>query len=177
MGNQRKEQPPKKRADWLRNPTNLRLLITGIVLAVGYVLVYSPLSANIDESARRMAAEKKRLEAACEIESLRRQYQSFKDRLPNKSDTNEWVQYVLAGVRQFPLNLSGLDPEPIRDVGPYKAVVLRIDLTGTLPDMNKFLNWLETNERLIRVDMVSVQPDMKKNGMLNMRLVVLGITS
>jgi Tfp pilus assembly protein PilO len=171
----RKGQPQKKRAEWLRNPANLRILATTIVLAAGYTLVFSPLSASIDESARKLSAEKKRLEAACEIESLRRQYQSFKNRLPTKTDTNEWVQYVLAGARKFPINLAGLDPEPIRDVGPYKAVVLRIDLTGRLPDMNQFLHWLETNERILRVDMVMVQPDLKKDGTLNMRILMVGI--
>jgi Tfp pilus assembly protein PilO len=168
-------QPVKKRAEWLRNPSNLRIVATSVVLVVGYMLIYSPLSASIDESARKLGAEKKRLEAACEIEFLREQYQTFKDRLPTKTDTNEWVQYVLAGVRRFPLNLTALDPEPVRDVGPYKAVVLRIDITGTLLDMNQFLHWLETNDRLMRVDTVSVQPDQKKDGTLTMRLVVIGI--
>jgi Tfp pilus assembly protein PilO len=172
---QRKAPAPKKRYEWLRNPTNLRIITTTIVLAAGYALVFSPLSASIDESARKLSAEKKRLEAACEIENLRRQYKSFKDRLPAKTDTNEWVQYILTGVRQFPVNLAGLDPEPIREVGPYKAVALRIDLTGRLPDMNKFLHWLETNERILRVDMLMVQPDLKKDGTLNMRIIMLGI--
>jgi Tfp pilus assembly protein PilO len=159
----------------MRKPSHLRIVVTGVVLTAGYLVVYSPLSANIDESARKLGAEKKRLEAACEIESLREQYQSFKDRLPTKTDTNEWVQYVLAGVRKFPLNLTALDPDAVRDVGPYKAVVLRIDVTGALVDMNQFLHWLETNDRLIRIDTVSIQPDQKKDGSLNMRLVVIGI--
>lgn len=170
-----KNQPVKKKAEWLRNPSNLRIVVTSIVLVAGYMVVYSPLSASIDESARKLGAEKKRLEAACEIEFLREQYQTFKNRLPTKTDTNEWVQYVLTGVRQFPLNLITLDPEPLRDVGPYKAVVLRIDVTGSLLDMNKLLHWLETNDRLIRIDTVSIQPDQKKDGTLNMRLVLIGI--
>jgi hypothetical protein len=41
--------------------------------------------------------------------------------------------------------------------------------------MNKLLHWLETNDRLIRIDTVSIQPDQKKDGTLNMRLVLIGI--
>jgi len=171
----RKASAKKKRASRLHNPGQLRMIVTGAVLAVGYMVVYSPISASIDESGRKLIAEKKRLETACEIESLRDQYQAFKDRLPNKSDTNEWVQYVLSGVRRFPVTLVVLDPDVVRDVGPYKAVVLKIDLKGGLKDMNDFLNWLETNDRLIRIDMVNIQADKQKDGTLMMRLTVLGV--
>jgi hypothetical protein len=37
------------------------------------------------------------------------------------------------------------------------------------------LHWLETNERILRVDMVMVQPDLKKDGTLNMRIIMIGI--
>jgi Tfp pilus assembly protein PilO len=171
----RRKGVKQKREHRLRNPAQLRMAIASAVLTAGYLGVYSPLSANIDESVRKLTAEKKRLDAACEIESLREQYQSFKDRLPEQSDTNEWVQYILGGVRRFPLKLLVLDPDLVRDVGPYKAAVLKVDLEGNLTEMNGFLNWLETNDRLIRIDMVNIQPDQKKSGTLNMRLIVLGL--
>jgi Tfp pilus assembly protein PilO len=171
----RKDALKKDRLAWLRDPMQMRVVVTGIVLTAGYLFVYSPLSAGIDETARKLESEKKRLETACEIECLRAQYKRFKDRLPEKSDVNDWVQYVLDGVRTLPLNLVSLDPGPIREIGPYKVVMLKLDMTGSLADMHQFLHWLETRDRLIRVDSISIQRAQKKEGMLHMKLVVLGV--
>ena len=174
---ERKPSSKERLAACLHNPTQLRLLVTCSVLGLGYLAVFSPLSADFDHSARSLNEESKRLETATEIEALRSQYQAFRKRLPEKSDTNEWVQYILSGVRQFPLELLVLDPDLVQDFGPYKAVVLKIDVKGGLPEMNAFLKWLETNERLLRVDMVNIQPDQKRDGSLNMHLVIVGVMS
>ncbi len=176
-GTTRKRRPSdkKKKGGRLQNPNHLRIVLTCVVLVVAYVGVYGPLSAQIDKSREKLSTERKRLEVVRDIDKLREQYKSFKDRLPEKSDTNEWVQYVLSGVRQFPVKLLTLDPDKVRDVGPYKAVVLRIDLEGALRDINGFLKWLETNERFIRIDSVSIQPVRNGKGMLMMSLTVVGI--
>jgi Pilus assembly protein, PilO len=171
----RRSSDKKRLTSHLQNPTHLRAFLTSIVLATAYLAIYGPLSASIDESGRRLVVEKKRLEAVRDIERLRDQYANFKDRLPEKSDTNEWVEYVLNGVRRFPLKLVVLSPDAVRDVGPYKAVVLRIELEGSSRDMHDFLKWLETNERLVRVDMVSIQPPIQKTSDLLMRLTVVGV--
>jgi Type II secretion system (T2SS), protein M subtype b len=159
----------------LKNPAFLRSVITGTVLAIAYLGVFSPLSARIDDTVREFKAQKKRLELVCDIERLRHEYEALKGRWPDKSDTNEWVEYVLGGIRRFPLKLAVLNPEAVRDIGPYKAVVLRIELNGHLPDMNGFLKWLEANDRLIRVDILSVEPSLQKDGTLVMHLTILGI--
>ncbi len=172
------EQRPGLKAqllERLHNPVQLRAIITGLVLLAGYAGIYMPLSDGIEETTRKLASEKKRLDLARDVEHLRAQYKNFKHRLPEKSDTNEWVQYVLVGVRRFPLKLATLDADPLRDVGPYKAVVLRIELEGAFPDMNRFLGWLETNERLLRIDAVRIQPHRSGNGTLVMQLTVLGV--
>jgi hypothetical protein len=170
-----KNPKAKQFLDRLHDPVQLRILTTGIVLLVAYAGVYMPLADQIEATSRTLAAETKRLDAAREIESLRSQYQKFKDRLPIKSDPNEWVEYILGGVRQFPLKLVTWDSEPVREVGPYKAVALRVELEGAFPDMNGFLNWLDTNERLFRVDLVRIQPHRSGNGTMVMQLTVLGV--
>jgi hypothetical protein len=159
----------------LYDPVQLRVFTTGVVLLVGYTGIYMPLSDRIETSSRQLAVETKRLELAREIEDLRSQYEKFKDRIPEKSDANEWVQYVLGGIRRYPLKLVALDSDPLREIGPYKALVLRIELEGTFPDMNSFVGWLETNDRLFRVDSVRIQPHRSGNGAMVMQLSVLGV--
>jgi len=114
----------------LQHPTRLRVALTCAVLLTGYAGVYLPLSSEIDDTARRLAAEQKRLDLARDVERLREQCRAFKGRLPAKADSNEWVQYVIAGIRRFPVKLVLLDPEAPREVGPYKVVVLRVELEG-----------------------------------------------
>jgi hypothetical protein len=176
MGSHNQQSAIKKQLlDRLHDPVQLRTLTTVVVLSIAYAAVYMPLADQIESTSRTLAAETKRLDAAREIESLRAQYQKFQKRLPEKSDPNEWVEYLLGGVRRYPMKLVQYDAEPMREVGPYKAVALRLELEGAFPDMNGFLNWLETNDRLFRVDLVRIQPHRSGNGTMVMQLTVLGV--
>lgn len=158
----------------LQHPTRLRVVLTCIVLLTGYAGVYLPLTGELDDTRRKLAAEQKRLDLGREVERLRDQCRVFKGRLPAKADSNEWVQYVIAGIRRFPLKLVLLDPEPPREVGPYKVIVLRVELEGGFADLHAFVRWLETNERLFRVDAVRLEPQRSGEG-LGMQLTVLGV--
>jgi Tfp pilus assembly protein PilO len=171
-----KKPPLKARLlERLQNPVQLRACLTVVVVVVGYVAIYMPLSGDIEQTTTKMAAAKKQLELARDVKHLRGQYKRLQARLPKKTDINEWVEYVLSGSRRFPLKLATLDRDPMREVGPYKAVVLRIELEGAFPDMNAFLTWLETNERLIRVDSVRILPHRSNNGSLVMQVILLGV--
>ncbi len=172
---QKKGQGKSNLLEHLHNPTKMRSLATGVMLLIMYVGVYMPFSGGMETIARERTKERKRLELATEVEHLRVQFNNFKQRLPKQRDPNEWVQYVLGGVRKYPLKLAKLDSEDSRDMGPYKVVVLRLELEGVFKDMDSYLNWLETNERLIRVDSVKIAPHRSGKGILVMQLVVLGV--
>ena len=38
-----------------------------------------------------------------------------------------------------------LDTEAAKDVGPYKAIVVKMQVEGTFHDIDAFLRWVETN--------------------------------
>ena len=69
----------------------------------------------------------------------------------------------------------GLIKGMARELGPYKAIVLRIDLEAKYSDINEFLRWLETNPRLMRVDSVKIDPTRNKGDALAVSLIVLGV--
>lgn len=174
--------PDQQKADFksgmlkrLHDPFQLRACVTGLVLTVGCFLVYMPLSNQIAETTAKLAQEQKLLELARNIEHLRTQYQGFKNRLPKQTDSKEWVEYVLNGIRKFPLRLAGLDCEPPRDMGSYRAVVLRIELEGSFHDMDGFLRWLDSNERLFRADVVRIAPSRSNKDILVMQVTILGV--
>ena len=159
----------------LKDPLQLRLFLAVVVVAVGFVGIYLPLSNDIAETDAKLVAEKKRMVLVRDVEQLRVQFQRFKHRLPLRTDSNEWMQYVLGGIRSLPVSLTSLDSRPPQDLGPYKAVVLRIELEGRFEDLHAFLSWLETNERFFRVDAVNIAPHRQTSGLLVMQLNVLGV--
>lgn len=175
-------EPGDRRSTWktkllqrLQNPLQLRLCATGCVLLIAYLGVYMPLSGEIDETTNKIAKANKLTALAKDIEHLRGQYKGLKGRLTNQRDSKEWVEYVLNGVRKFPLKLLGLDCDKSRPLGPYAAVVMRIELEGSFHDMDLFLRWLESNKRLFRIDSMRVGPSRSNKEIMVMQLTLLGV--
>jgi Tfp pilus assembly protein PilO len=161
----------------LHDPIQLRAAVTVTVLLVAYAGIYAPLSGQIADATTEIDRQQKLCQLAYDVEHLRTQYQSFVGRLPKQSDSKEWVQYLLNGIRRVPLRLTALDCDPPRDVGPYKAVVLRVELEGAFFDMDTLLRWLDTNHRLLRVDSVRIAPSRSSREVLVLQLTVLGVMS
>jgi len=171
----------------LRNPYRLRAFVTGVVLLSGYCLIYIPLNDRITELKAKLARGEKSLAIAHSVEHLRKQYQTFEKRLPT-TDAKEWTAYLLNGLRRFPLRMNGVATQPPCNLGPYKVVIFRFDIQGTFPDICKFLSWLEGNERLIRVDSVSISSGkssksastgnrpQNSNADLQAQITILGLT-
>jgi Tfp pilus assembly protein PilO len=135
------------------------------------------LSGQIAGASAEIDGERKLCQLAADVEHLRTQYRSFADRLPKQSDSKEWVQYLLGGIRRFPLRLTTLECDPPRDVGPYKAVVLRAELEGAFFDMDALLRWLESNPRLLRIDSLRIAPSRSSRDVLVLQFTVLGVIS
>lgn len=159
----------------LHDPRQLRMIVTGLMVAVGYAGICLPLGGRIEETARKLAREQKRKELAADIEQLRTQVDTLEARLPKDTDANEWVQYLLHGVRQFPLKLTALDSDSPERVGPYEAVVLHLELEGAFGDLDSFLHWVESNQRLFRVETARIAPARQSSDSLTMQLTLLGL--
>ena len=176
------ETTPRKAArqgllEPLRSPGRLRVVSTALMLLVGYAGIYLPLSGQIDETTRNLNNERKREDLCCQVECLRAQVDKFAARVPEKADTNQWAQYLLGGIRQFPLHLLALDAGAALRVGPYQGVVFRVELEGAFRDLDSFLHWLETNQRLFRVDSAKIVPARGGENRVMMQLTLLGLTS
>jgi Tfp pilus assembly protein PilO len=161
----------------LHDPLQLRICVIVVVVLVGYGAVYQPLTSRIAETTKKLKRAEQLVALARSIEHLQTQYQVFQDRLPKQTDSKEWVQYVLEGIRRFPLRLSRFDCREPKQLGPYGVIVLQIELEGSFLHMDQFLRWLESNQRLFRADDVRVSRARKNSDVLLMQLTVLGMTS
>jgi Tfp pilus assembly protein PilO len=174
-GQERRNTKKNRLAERLHNPTQLRLFLTAAVLAVAYGAVYVPLHNRIAATTRSLLDAQKRLSLAAEVEQLRKQFQQVEERLPKQADSNELVQYVLDGVRQFPLKLDSYAPGAPGTIGPYKVVTLKIRLSGAFADIDRFLEWLESNRRLFRIDDIKIKGQPESGDDLALEIMVLGL--
>lgn len=158
----------------LGNPLQLRVALTAAILGGWYFAVSAPMTTGIDETTARAVREKKRLGLAVEVERLRAQVARFQDRLPRDTDANEWLQYMIAGARQFPVRLATIDTQSVRAVGPYKAAVIAVDLEGSFQGIDDFIRWVESDRRLFRIDTIRIAPT-REPGKLTAKLSLLGV--
>jgi Tfp pilus assembly protein PilO len=146
-------------AQQLRDPFRLRLVVAAAAVLLSYVAIYSPLHSRIEKLRWELREEERRSQLAEEVDLLRARFASLEGRLHAESDVNAWIQYVLDGVRRQPLKLVNLDVEEERKLGPYRTLVMRVHVAGEMKDLDQLLQWLESNERLFRIDTLSLEPD------------------
>jgi Tfp pilus assembly protein PilO len=138
--------------------------------------IYLPLNKSIAAATRKLAESEKRLNLAGDVERLRNQFHQVEKRLPKQASADDWVQYVLAAIRRSPLKLDSFSPSVTRPLGPYQTVFLSIRLSGSLNDLDGFLHWLESNERLFRVENVVLTPkSLDGKDEMSMEISVLGV--
>jgi len=156
----------------LGNPMKLRLFTIGALLAAAVALIYMPLSDKINLTKQQIAAEKDRISSISEYEKLQKQVEAFHGLIGDQSDTNEWIQYILDGLRKFQVKLRGMESKQEKKVGPYKAAVLSMEVEGPYPELEKFVEWIESSQRILRVDMLQFKQEPKS---LLMKIMILGI--
>jgi Tfp pilus assembly protein PilO len=167
--------------DRLHDPMQLRIVVIGLIIAIGYFAVYTPLEEQITITDRRITREQKLGVLANKIEQLEGECNKFSKLLSHQSDKKEWLQYVLEGVRKMPVTLTNIDVTGSTKIGPYNVVIFKIEATGSYYDLDLFLRWFENNPRLFRVDSIDISvigsdDNKKKNkDLMVMQLVVLGL--
>jgi Tfp pilus assembly protein PilO len=161
----------------LHNPIELRFCLMAVVLGIGYATVYLPFDATIAGTTRKLNEAKKRLALADEVEVLRREYRAIQPRIPSNPDVSEWLQYVLSGLRQCPIRLDGFSPDLPKALGNYQVLTIKIKVSGSFADIDRFVYWLESNPRLFRVDSLKMSSGGSKLGAgeIGADIIVVGV--
>jgi len=176
MASQNYSQQMRKLTEKLRDPFRFRMFVTLVALGVTYFAIYTPLVARIETTKRKLKREEAFAALSEDVALLRAQMESFEHRLVKDSDANEWFEYVLNGVRALPaIQLVNLDTRDERKVGLYRAYGLRLEVTGEMKDLDALLYWIESNDRLFRVDLIKLSPDRKNPTHRSMQLDLLGL--
>jgi hypothetical protein len=156
----------------LSDPVRLRLVTMGGLLVLIVGVVYMPLSKRIDENKKRLGAEKERNGYIMDYEKLQKQAMVFHTLIGEKTDTNQWVQYLLDGLRKFQVKLRGMESKRQRKIGPYLTVAFSMEIEGTYPELKAYVEWLESSQSLVRIDTLRLDKGLKN---VSMKILVLGI--
>ncbi|HUS90280.1 MAG TPA: type 4a pilus biogenesis protein PilO [Phycisphaerae bacterium] len=156
----------------LGDRAKLRLLVVSFLVLLILAAVYIPLSGEISSHRALAARQKQRYQSIRDVEALQREAASYRGRIAKDADTNDWVQYVLSGLREVRLKLRDMTSRPPQSVGPYGTVVLSIEVEGTYTQVRQFVEWMEKSDRLVRVDSIQF---MKQPESLVVRMVLLGL--
>lgn len=170
----------------LANPLRLRAAVSLALLTVWYFAIFSPMTGQIEETKVQLTVERERVGIAKDVDLLRNEAKQIKDRVPPRSDQNEWLQFLMAQVRALPVKLVTLNPTATRDVGPYKIVAFRIVVEGAYADVWDLLRSLESSPRMVRVETIristkSAEPTKQAakqktlTPLIEMQLTVIGI--
>lgn len=165
--------------DLAYSPVKLRVVLTLVLVGAWYGLVAMPRTGEIDASTGLVQTGRARLALAKDVERLRKQVAQFQDRVPRDPDPNEWAQYMISGSRRHGLRVTNLETDDRKDAGPYKLIVMRLELEGPFRAVDDFLRWLDGNPRLLRVDSLTITPQKQGTedlGATRANLVVLGVT-
>ncbi len=160
----------------LQNPIQFRVVSTVAMLGIWYGAFAMPLTDEIDDITRRATRESKRLALASEVEHLREQVGQFNDRLPKNTDPNEWIHFMLEGVRKFPrVEVKQIDPDGFKDVGPLKGLVMKLEVEGRFTDLDAFMRWVEGNPRMFRVSYLKMEPLRSSQNRMTVQMVIIGL--
>jgi Tfp pilus assembly protein PilO len=159
----------------IRQPLKLRLLLCSAIITGWYVLFFSPLSEQTIAAAAKIDAERKRVATARQIEQLKKAMAPYKGRVHAGTDIHELMQHVIAEMRSSPLKLLDLKPEKPKALGSYEALGLRLTLEGRFAEFDEFLRWVETDQRLLRIDSIKLDPLSTDPSRLMGQVVVLSL--
>jgi Tfp pilus assembly protein PilO len=175
--NQKTEKTDYKKLvlNQLRHPLKLRLLLCVGSMAAWYVVFFSSLSDDTAAATARISRERARVATARQIEQLKKSMAPFKGRVLAGADISELMNHVIIHMRTSPLKLLDLKPEKSKDLGPFEALGLKLALEGRYSEIDDFLKWVETDQRLLRIDAIKLDPLAKDPSRLTAQVVLVSL--
>jgi Tfp pilus assembly protein PilO len=167
--------PDRNWINTFREPLRLRWSLAAFLAVLGLLAIHWPCSYYARVLTKEIRQEHIRHQLDSDISALRQELETFERRLPKQRDVNEWRQHIIERLLTTDLKLVSLEPGKKQVLGPYQLVVLRLELQGSYQELDRFLEWIEHADRLLRIDGLSVSPNRTSKDVLNFQLTLTGI--
>jgi hypothetical protein len=158
----------------LRHPMKLKMLLCCTLGGAWYAAFFAPLSEDLIATKALIAKERKRVNAAREIDRAKAKLAPLEKSIP-AGDAAEFMRHIVEHVRTTPLRLIDLRPEKPKDIGPFQSPGLRLSLEGKYNDIDDLLLWVEQDSRLLRVDSLTLNASTKRKSHLLASIIILGL--
>jgi len=159
----------------LRHPLKLRLAVSVSLVGAWYFGFYSSVSDQMTATSARIEIEHKRVTTAREIDKLRKTIATSQKSFKPATNPNQLIQHIMDHLRHSPLKLGDLTPEKAKELGGYDVLGFSLNLHGTFADVVSFLEGIENDVSLLRVDLLTIAPDAKDRSKLSIELKILGL--
>src|SRR5690349_8890462 len=168
--------PPKNKwAERLRGRARMAVAVIGGLFMLGFLGVSRPLGQRIDDANTRLSKAEARAQLAGELAGLRRQASAYNKKLSRGVDLNDWTNYLLGGIRTQRVKLIRMDPKDVVTLGPCKIITWAVEMEGDFKSLAKIVEWIETGQRLMRIDRLIMQSPGGGGGVLVMSMTLRGL--
>lgn len=159
-------------AAWCQDPVKFRLLVSGVLFVLGYLLWCGPAADALVAGRIKLERLSKRSKMADELKHFAEQEERVRARMPDTEDLGDWQDYVMSCVGDTGAKLRKLEPRKGMQRGKYRVVVMEIEADGSYESVVKLIDRLEKGERLVRLDRLSLE---KKVASIGFRCVLMGL--
>lgn len=159
-------------AAWLRTPTRLTGALLGGTLLAAIVAGYMPADAAAMTAGVRLKSAEKRAALASSLAGLRGEFELYEGRVPAGVNLTEWAEYLHSGIAETGVRLAFMQPKTATKLGPCTALAWQIELEGDFESMCEYVRWLESGERLMRIDRFAFE---RSGDRLTLTIVVKGM--
>ncbi len=159
-------------AERLRSPGKMAVAVIGGILAAAVFLGYMPAEESARVTRLRLDKAQKRADLGDALATLRSEHKLYTKLVPKGVSETEWTDYLQSGVGKCNVRLVLMEPKPSLTLGPCEALTWAIEVEGSYDSLCEYVRWLESGERLLRIDRVAVEALDKQ---LSMSLLVKGL--
>ncbi|QEG38584.1 hypothetical protein [Roseimaritima ulvae] len=160
-------------ADSLREPFRMRLLVAGGFAALMFFVIGEPSHGKLQRGHRELRQWKQQIATAEQVALLDSRVAELTPRLITGSGTDPVLNHMLTVIRNSAADLVRLDAEAAARLGPYEAVRLQIELTGSFAALDQVLQKINNDSLLLRMDSFVMTADQRDPSQTSLQLTVL----
>ena len=145
-------------AENLRDPFRMRLLVSGVTLAVMMFAIHGPIEARMKNTNRDIKQLQLKNSMAEELMLLQSHMENV-DPMIIRCETNDViVGHLIEIIRKHPVDLMRIDAESPTRHGPMHTVRVSFDCLGEFNALLRLLHEIEADDYLTRVESISIDP-------------------
>ncbi|MCE9638477.1 MAG: type 4a pilus biogenesis protein PilO [Planctomycetes bacterium] len=154
------------------DPGRLRLIVAGLIGAIGIFGLCRPETARLEESRTKCEAIEATAAEAEQLRQLTAQSDTYAARLPKSESPSDWQDYITQHLEASGVTLRKIEPRKTLQSAGFRVVVVEVTVDGMYSDLVDFIDRLERGDRICRLDRLAFE---KRASTLGLRFQFFGL--